>query len=105
MGTPSDGDEPSEPSYVSTGQLPPADLVRASVAEAHDRFKSVAEGRNSDIYPALMRGAERAVRRLRRNPRQCLRGRGRRARVRHHERLQAVRVRPGVLAALNIIAR
>ena len=51
----SEGDEPSEPSYVSTGHLPPAELVGALVAEAHERFKSVAEGENSNVYPALAR--------------------------------------------------
>jgi glutaminase len=55
MGAQSEGGEPSEPSYVSTGQLPPAELVWTSVAEAHDRFKSVADGKNSDVYPALVR--------------------------------------------------
>jgi glutaminase len=40
---------------VSTGQLPPAELVWTLVAEAHDRFKSVADGKYSDVYPALVR--------------------------------------------------
>jgi glutaminase len=42
-----------EPTYVSTGTLPPTELVVGLVAEAHQRFKSNAEGRNSDVYPAL----------------------------------------------------
>lgn len=41
------------PPYVSTGQLPPGEAVRALVAEAHARFKSDAEGKNSQVYPAL----------------------------------------------------
>jgi glutaminase len=41
--------------YVSTGRLPPADRVRTLVAEAHNRFKSNAEGANSTVYPALAR--------------------------------------------------
>jgi glutaminase len=41
--------------YVSTGHLPPADRVRSLVAEAHARYKSHAEGLNSQVYPALAR--------------------------------------------------
>src|SRR4051794_33372251 len=44
-------DEP--PGYVSTGHLPPADLVQELVAEAHARFAPMAEGRVSSVYPAL----------------------------------------------------
>ena len=39
--------------YISTGSLPPGELVRDLVAEAHERFKSVADGENSTVYPAL----------------------------------------------------
>jgi glutaminase len=39
--------------YVSTGHLPTPDLITALVGEAHQRFKSNTEGRNSDVYPAL----------------------------------------------------
>jgi glutaminase len=49
------GDGPAEPSYVSTGQLPSPELVRALVNEAHERYRSVAEGKNSEVYPALAR--------------------------------------------------
>jgi glutaminase len=41
--------------YVSTGHLPSPELVQALVAEAHERYKSVAEGKNSEVYPALAR--------------------------------------------------
>jgi glutaminase len=41
--------------YVSTGHLPPPDQVRALVAEAYERFKSNADGQNSQVYPALAR--------------------------------------------------
>ena len=41
------------PSPVSTGHLPPAERVRALVAEAHERFKSIDEGKNADYIPAL----------------------------------------------------
>jgi glutaminase len=49
-----DGDERAE-RYVSTGHLPPEELVRNLVAEAHQRFQSVTEGQNSGVYPALAR--------------------------------------------------
>lgn len=42
-----------EPSYVSTGRLPPPEVVAALVDAAHERFKSNADGRNSDVYPSL----------------------------------------------------
>lgn len=38
---------------VSTGKLAEADLVAALVAEAHRRYRSVAEGKNADYIPAL----------------------------------------------------
>jgi glutaminase len=41
--------------YVSTGHLPTPDQVRALVAEAHERYSSVTEGKNSEVYPALAR--------------------------------------------------
>lgn len=41
--------------FVSTGSLPPADLVQSLVTEAHERFRSVGDGTNSDVYPALER--------------------------------------------------
>jgi glutaminase len=44
---------PAGPSYVSTGHLPPPELVESLVAEAHARFRSNADGRNADVYPAL----------------------------------------------------
>ena len=39
--------------YVSTGHLPEPEVVRKLVAEAHRRFKSDKEGKNSQVYPAL----------------------------------------------------
>lgn len=45
----------NEPSYVSTGHLPPSEQVKAVVAEAYERFKSNTDGRNSEVYPALAR--------------------------------------------------
>lgn len=40
---------------VSTGRLPPSEQVRALIAEAHERYKTDAEGQNSQVYPALAR--------------------------------------------------
>ena len=51
----SDGDKAAGDDYVSTGHLPPSEQVQELVFEAHRRFKSNAEGRNSDVYPALAR--------------------------------------------------
>jgi glutaminase len=48
-------DQSAETAYVSTGQLPPPELVRALVDQAHKRYRSVADGKNSDVYPALAR--------------------------------------------------
>ncbi len=43
--------------YVSTGRLPPADLVKSLVAEAYERCRSNTDGQNSQVYPALARVA------------------------------------------------
>jgi glutaminase len=48
-------DEAAGGPYVSTGHLPPPELVRKLVAEAHERYKSDTEGQNSQVYPALAR--------------------------------------------------
>jgi glutaminase len=42
-----------QPSFISTGTLPSAELVQELVADAHERFRSNAEGDPSDVYPAL----------------------------------------------------
>jgi glutaminase len=52
MGMPMHGDQSA---YVSTGHLPGAALVQALVNEAHERFGGIAEGSNSEVYPALAR--------------------------------------------------
>jgi glutaminase len=44
---------PPSPAYVSTGHLPAPEWVQAAVAEAYQRFRSVDEGRNAQVYPAL----------------------------------------------------
>lgn len=41
--------------YVSTGHLPPEEQVKRLVNEAHKKFKSNKEGKNSEVYPALAR--------------------------------------------------
>jgi glutaminase len=41
--------------FVSTGQLPVAEQVKALVAEAHTRYRSNNEGEASHVYPALER--------------------------------------------------
>jgi glutaminase len=41
------------PAYVSTGHLPPAELVQRLVTDAYERFKSVKDGENASVYPAL----------------------------------------------------
>ena len=41
--------------YVSTGHLPTPETVKALVSEAHQRFKSNTDGKNSNVYPALAR--------------------------------------------------
>ena len=43
--------------YVSTGHLPSPEQVRRSVDEAYERYRAVAEGENSRVYPALTRVA------------------------------------------------
>jgi glutaminase len=39
--------------YVSTGHLPPQQEIEELVEEAHARFKSNKDGKNSQVYPAL----------------------------------------------------
>jgi glutaminase len=41
--------------YISTGHLPPDEMVQALVVEAHERYKSIADGQNAQVYPALAR--------------------------------------------------
>ena len=48
-------DQPASASYVSTGHLPAPERVKALVDEAHQRYRSNTEGKNSDVYPALAR--------------------------------------------------
>src|SRR5262249_7180818 len=47
--------DPARAAYVSTGHLPPPDLVKDLVAEAYEQYRSNADGENSQVYPALAR--------------------------------------------------
>jgi glutaminase len=47
--------ESVDPPFVSTGNLPTPETVTALVAEAHARFRSNTEGKNSQVYPVLAR--------------------------------------------------
>jgi glutaminase len=44
-----------EAPFVSTGRLPPADLVRELIDEAHARHRENTDGETSRVYPALAR--------------------------------------------------
>jgi glutaminase len=44
-----------EAPHVSTGRFPHPDVVRGALAEAHERFRNIAEGEPSSVYPALAR--------------------------------------------------
>ncbi len=44
---------PDRSDFVSTGHLPSPEVVRALVDDAHARFRSNADGQNSQVYPAL----------------------------------------------------
>jgi glutaminase len=39
--------------FVSSGHLPPGELVRAVVDEAHERYRANDDGENAQVYPAL----------------------------------------------------
>jgi glutaminase len=43
----------TDPPYISTGNLPPADRVRALVAAAYERFRTNEDGEVSRVYPSL----------------------------------------------------
>jgi len=48
-------DKLAKAAYVSTGHLPPPEMVRTLVTEAYEQFKTNTEGKNSGVYPALAR--------------------------------------------------
>ena len=47
--------EQTERPYISTGHLPEPETVQKLVSDAHRRFKSNTDGKNSQVYPALAR--------------------------------------------------
>lgn len=47
------GEGAEQAPYVSTGDLPPAEHVRALVTEAHERFRGDVSGELSTVYPSL----------------------------------------------------
>lgn len=55
METGSEAGEGGDAFFVSTGHLPSPEQVRRSVEEAHERYRTVTEGENSQVYPALAR--------------------------------------------------
>src|SRR6478736_8679801 len=55
MGTLRNDDDDGAASYVSTGHLPSPEQVQRWVDEAHRRYRSVTEGANAQVYPALAR--------------------------------------------------
>jgi len=55
MQSPLEKAEPAGFPFVSTGHLPTPEQVQSLVAEAHARYKSITEGRTSEVYPALAR--------------------------------------------------
>jgi glutaminase len=48
-------DAGAESPFVSTGRLPTPQVVQALVEEAHERYRTSAEGELSQVYPALAR--------------------------------------------------
>lgn len=48
-------DDPHADAYVSTGSLPPPDVVQRWIDEAHARFGGADAGSVSEVYPALAR--------------------------------------------------
>jgi glutaminase len=53
MSSQSGGRAAVDDQYISTGHLPSPEQIKALVAEAHARFKSNTDGKNSQVYPAL----------------------------------------------------
>jgi glutaminase len=49
------GDSEPDFSYVSTGQLPKPEEVRALIAEVYSRYRADGQGEVSQVYPALAR--------------------------------------------------
>lgn len=50
-----DNQSSNQVSFVSTGRLPPDDQIKSLVQEAYNRYKTITQGQNSQVYPALAR--------------------------------------------------
>lgn len=48
-------DDPAEPPFISTGELPSPDVIGALITDAYERYRDNDEGENSQVYPALGR--------------------------------------------------
>ena len=48
-------DDNNNTPFVSTGELPPAELARQVVLEAYERYRPTADGAVSDIYSHFSR--------------------------------------------------
>jgi glutaminase len=55
MGMQPDAEVEAESWYVSTGHLPSPVQIQHWVDEAHERYRSIADGENAQVYPALAR--------------------------------------------------
>ena len=55
MGIQPDAEVEAESWYVSTGHLPSPAQIQHWVEEAHERYRSITDGENAQIYPALAR--------------------------------------------------
>ena len=55
MGMQPDAEVEAESWYVSTGHLPSPAQIQHWVDEAHERYRSIADGENAQVYPALAR--------------------------------------------------
>jgi glutaminase len=55
MGIQPDAEVEGESWYVSTGHLPSPAQIQRWVDEAHERYRSITDGENAQIYPALAR--------------------------------------------------
>ena len=53
--------DPDARQYVSTGRLPVPDQVRTLLYAAHERFRTIDEGENANVYPALAAVGTRLV--------------------------------------------
>ena len=90
-------DEATTPSLVSTGELPHTEQITELATEAYERYRPERRRRGGGLHPRPGERLARAVRDLRRRcAGHVLRDRRRRDGVLDPERLQAVRLRPGL---------